>query len=285
MASHSSALAREFHARRLLVGKRPKRRGRLPRQLEPVGVQREYKAALLVVLKSAREKLQRRLEQHLPGIVRRAGLVRDAIAGIDYAAEISALVEQASAELFAEFPNERLRQLALQYANRTQAFQRAQLAKQTMAALGIDLFKAEPWLQDAMGQFASANVSLIRSIPQQFFQQIEQRLVQGVRSGQTVNELADEVQDRYGVSESRAQLIARDQIGKLYGNVQEARQRDLGIKAYYWRTAQDERVREEHAAREGELFQWTAPPDDGHPGEPIQCRCWAEPDFSDVDSE
>jgi hypothetical protein len=41
--------------------------------------------------------------------------------------------------------------------------------------------------------------------------------------------------------------------------------------------AQDERVREEHAALEGQTFAWSSPPAVGHPGEDFQCRCVALP--------
>ncbi len=46
---------------------------------------------------------------------------------------------------------------------------------------------------------------------------------------------------------------------------------------YIWCTMKDERVRDTHAAREGEIFNWHVPPEDGHPGEAHNCRCWAEP--------
>jgi SPP1 gp7 family putative phage head morphogenesis protein len=181
-------------------------------------------------------------------------MVRDAIAGTDYAAEISALVEQASAELFAEFPNERLRRLALQYANRTQAFP-ARPARQAD--------HGRRWGSICSRRSRGCKTPWAICQRQRVADQVDPAAVfpadraaagAGRALRPDVKELADEVQDRYGVSESRAQLIARDQIGKLYGNVHEARQRDLGLKAYFWRTAQDERVREEHAAREGERF-------------------------------
>ncbi|TXH57102.1 MAG: hypothetical protein E6Q97_05015 [Desulfurellales bacterium] len=41
-------------------------------------------------------------------------------------------------------------------------------------------------------------------------------------------------------------------------------------------------MREEHEDREGESYTWTDPPEDGHPGEAVNCRCYAEPDFSDL---
>lgn len=46
---------------------------------------------------------------------------------------------------------------------------------------------------------------------------------------------------------------------------------------YIWRTVKDSDVRPAHAAREGQIFSWTNPPEGGHPGEDYNCRCWAEP--------
>ena len=62
----------------------------------------------------------------------------------------------------------------------------------------------------------------------------------------------------------------------------QARQMKLGIERYRWRTAGDTRVRTEHAMREGQIFSWDRPPPDGHPGQPINCRCYAEPVIEDV---
>lgn len=46
---------------------------------------------------------------------------------------------------------------------------------------------------------------------------------------------------------------------------------------YIWNTQGDEKVRESHATRAGEMFSFDNPPEDGNPGEPENCRCWAEP--------
>lgn len=75
---------------------------------------------------------------------------------------------------------------------------------------------------------------------------------------------------------SHAELIARDQLQKLHGKIEEGRQRAAGVERYKWRTQKDDRVRPEHRAREGVTFEWSQPPPDGHPGEPIMCRCYAE---------
>lgn len=45
---------------------------------------------------------------------------------------------------------------------------------------------------------------------------------------------------------------------------------------YIWRTQGDDKVRPEHAANAGMIFAWDNPPSTGHPGEAVNCRCWAE---------
>ena len=95
----------------------------------------------------------------------------------------------------------------------------------------------------------------------------------------TAGSLEDALMQRLGVSQSRAQLIARDQTGKYFGALTEARHRAAGATKYIWRTAGDERVRPEHAARDGKIYSYDNPPIDGHPGIAIRCRCTQSPIF------
>jgi SPP1 gp7 family putative phage head morphogenesis protein len=89
--------------------------------------------------------------------------------------------------------------------------------------------------------------------------------------------LADEIKAIGDVTDSRAKLIARDQTSKMNGAMTMLRQTSLGISRYIWQTAGDERVREEHADLDGQAFAWDAPPSEGNPGEPVNCRCVAIP--------
>jgi SPP1 gp7 family putative phage head morphogenesis protein len=95
--------------------------------------------------------------------------------------------------------------------------------------------------------------------------------------GLRVEEIAELLAERAKVSESRAELIARDQTTKLNGAINQTRQENAGVTSYVWSTSNDERVRPEHAALEGRTFSWNDPPAVGHPGEDIQCRCVALP--------
>lgn len=80
--------------------------------------------------------------------------------------------------------------------------------------------------------------------------------------------------------EWRAKLIARDQTGKLFSQLTEERQTDIGLEEYIWDTVRDGAVRDEHAARQGKTFRWDKPPEDGSPGTAIQCRCVASVDIA-----
>lgn len=129
------------------------------------------------------------------------------------------------------------------------------------------------------------NVALIRTVPRQLFDQVEDEVRRSWRAGSRHEVLAKRLVERGLVAESRARLIARDQIEKLNGQLTERRQRALGVDRYVWRTVGDERVRDEHEARDGQTFAWSDPPSDGHPGEPINCRCWAEPILDETEAE
>jgi SPP1 gp7 family putative phage head morphogenesis protein len=52
--------------------------------------------------------------------------------------------------------------------------------------------------------------------------------------------------------------------------------------SYVWRTREDEKVRPSHAANDGVIFAWDAPPPTGHPGEDFGCRCIADPYYGNL---
>jgi SPP1 gp7 family putative phage head morphogenesis protein len=138
---------------------------------------------------------------------------------------------------------------------------------------------SEKWVSNMMQLIRSEGTSLVPSIPAEHFARLQRITQRAVHSGLRVEELRAQLEQLDGVSKRRAEVIARDQIGKYNGNMTRIRQEEVGSKSYIWRTSKDERVREEHQAREGKKYYYSRPPSDGNPGQPVQCRCWAEPDF------
>ena len=68
------------------------------------------------------------------------------------------------------------------------------------------------------------------------------------------------------------------------GLINQLRQEDLGVVQYTWRSQDDAKVRDNHAAYDDRAFRWDNPPEGGHPGEAHNCRCYAEPVLPDVQS-
>lgn len=82
-----------------------------------------------------------------------------------------------------------------------------------------------------------------------------------------------------GISMRHAAFIARDQLGKFTGALNQAQDLYAGSKKYIWRTVGDNRVRHEHEERDGKEFYYSNPPAGGHPGQDYRCRCTAEAIF------
>jgi SPP1 gp7 family putative phage head morphogenesis protein len=157
-------------------------------------------------------------------------------------------------------------------------FNRAEFRAVLRSVYGVDIITNAPVrLRAALDVFEASNIALIRSIPQQAVSQLQGKIVEAVRRGSTLKQLQSQIRDEFDITDRRAKLIARDQVGKLNGQLTELRQEEIGVTEYVWRGILDARERPEHVAREGKEFSWKNPPDDGHPGEPINCRCTAEP--------
>lgn len=156
-----------------------------------------------------------------------------------------------------------------------------QLSAMIQQRTGIDFsgLMSDSVLREAVDEAVAANISLINSIPQQYLDRVEQAVMASLQAGTLNTTLADELKKIKGVTDSRAKLIARDQLGKINSRLSQIRQQSLGITHYFWSTSHDERVRDRHRRWDGDLIAWDNPPIDGHPGQAIQCRCTAIPDL------
>ena len=133
-------------------------------------------------------------------------------------------------------------------------------------------------LTDILRASVSENVNLITSIPQEYLKNIESIVYRGTTSGLNATSMIEEIVKQGRSTAKRAKLIARDQTSKINSTLSQKRATNLGAEEYVWRTAGDERVRPNHATKNGKVFRYNNPPrDTGHPGHDIQCRCVAQP--------
>lgn len=163
-------------------------------------------------------------------------------------------------------------------------------------ALGVDfatILDDTPELKANLDMATTRNVALIKSIGAEHWAKVGQAVLDNyagrvLPDGQS---LLGRLQELGGITKRRAAFIARDQTAKLTAAVNEQRQTSIGIDDYYWRNAQDQRVvgnpagkyphgnavHGDHWDREGVRYSWANPPEDGNPGHPPGCRCYAEP--------
>jgi len=163
---------------------------------------------------------------------------------------------------------------------------------QPLATLAI--IRGQSAIQQAFDDAVDTNIGLITSIPEQYFDRVQEVLFDHVATAERWESLSDKL--REGVSQVndladyRVDLIARDQSSKIAAAMNEARSASVGISQYTWQTAGDERVRESHAENDGQVFSFDqgAPLDDGslgNPGDDINCRCAALPLVEEAEEE
>lgn len=168
--------------------------------------------------------------------------------------------------------------------------------------IGIPIHSIQPGISPLIEAFEADNLDLIESLQGVELEQIGEVISSSISRGLRVEELRDLILERFEVTQSRADLIARDQVLKLNGQLTRVRQTSAGIVEYIWTTAGDERVRGNPALKRtrganhyhlnGTTCRWDSPPvtnpdtgETNNPGEDYQCRCVAFPVIPDYSDE
>jgi SPP1 gp7 family putative phage head morphogenesis protein len=260
----------------------------VPRQRPANAVEAYYATEVLRIVALSRSLIDGALPEILQQLeMRRRSLIvdsadQDTHRQDDLVSTVRQIMLRVRTQLEVLIPDYAVHDMTRTVAQRTAQHQRRELERQMRSVVGVDILMTEPWLAEHIEMFAAANTRLIKHVPYRLLDEIEQIIGRSALSGESQERTAERIRERADVSESSARRIARDQVGKLQGQINGLRQRSLGITSYTWRTSGDWRVRDEHAALEGRVIAWADPPPSGHPGEAIQCRCTAEPRFEEL---
>lgn len=131
---------------------------------------------------------------------------------------------------------------------------------------------------DVVDAAITENVKLIKTIPRQYLAGVKQLISLGMTEGKSAVDIRRSLSNDtliYGISQRRARLIARDQVGKINGNLTEIRAKEVGSPGYIWIGREDDLERPTHVANNNKYFTWSKPPaKTGHPGADYQCRCY-----------
>ena len=176
-----------------------------------------------------------------------------------------------------------------------------QFKQSIKTVVGVDPISKNQGYQTLIQSWSKENSRLITSIQSNLLDDVAGVTQRGMSAGKSINDISKEIKDRYGVTKSRAKLIARTEVGKLNGNLTKIRNQELGIKTYTWVTANDgERVRPSHRELHNLLCKWdddtVCSRDEGRtwikrksigafvgaPGQDINCRCTSRSNVSQL---
>ena len=194
------------------------------------------------------------------------------------------------------------------YGNQVDSFNNKEWSRILKRSVGISWFAFELFRDPLKDRWVNENIRLTKNIVRNTLTSIQTTIINGISQGKTndviireitgIGKLKKTAEKVYNATKSvftkaknNVKRIASDQIQKLNGKFTQNRELGLDISRYKWRNMRDNRVRGNpagkypnsmfnHWSREGRIFKWSEPPGDGHPGQPIECRCFAEPVFT-----
>jgi SPP1 gp7 family putative phage head morphogenesis protein len=251
------------------------RRHRVPRARYPKLIEADYAAVLVGMVAEWRASIAPLLAE-LPALVASARM-DDSSEGRRTRALIDrgryVIVRQSQSAPF----------IAQRYAEQTVKHHGREFSRQTKAALGVEVPTLDRALPTRVGHFVSENVSRIRSLGEKTLNDVEDLIARAFTTGQSVEDLTAEIMRRFDIAESRARLLAHDQISTLNAQVARMRHREVGVSLFRWKTRNDGRVRPHHAVKHDKIFPYggsRAP--SFFPGDEVNCRCEEVPVFDEI---
>lgn len=280
-----------IRARKLL---KPNRIKRLPKPLKPVfphTAERQYAKDILRYVRRAHELTKQLIYPALSSIVfEMKSALPTRTRSDDAVDDLASIISRIRESLGREFTDVDLQFIADNMGTSVDQVARANSRRlfDQYGKYGLDLtigFNSNA-TRAMLSVKVKENVQLIKTMADRHFASLQSNVLSAITQGKRVEEIESIIDDRFASMESNAELIARDQVGKLNGQLTEMTQTEMGLTRYRWRGVGDQRERESHRALEGEVFSWADPPAvDGetvNPGMAIQCRCYAEPVIEDL---
>ncbi len=125
-------------------------------------------------------------------------------------------------------------------------------------------------------------IQLMKSLPLEAadrVKDIQERAIQAVINGERPDQLYEMIMDSGDVAASRAQLIARTEIGRATGALTRVRALSVGSEGYWWRI-EGSGTRDSHRRMKDKFVRWDNPPTldgmTGHAGCLPNCKCWPD---------
>lgn len=269
------------------------------RRAYPYGVENKYSRQLQGFFKPLTDYVENFLNQNMEPLLRgdSEDLHLDAIPGDTFCNMIYNLENWLSVYMpdISELPEDKNNNIILAALGKTaeeaMEFGNKEFSKTLDKGIHVNLPTSAGWWNDMKSTWAEDNYTLITSNAKSYVSKINTLTEQAIVNGMSPKKLSEEIfKATESLTKKHCKLLARDQMGKLNGQITQAQMEEIGLDMYVWSTAFDDRVRDSHAAMEGLLCRWddasVCSYDGGktwvdrpsgavtlHPGQDIQCRC------------
>jgi SPP1 gp7 family putative phage head morphogenesis protein len=150
-------------------------------------------------------------------------------------------------------------------------------------------------MKEAATAALQENIDLIKSIPQQYMDQINGSVMRSLQVGGDQERIVQELKKYEGITHRRAENIAADQTRKAYNTINRLRWKERGIRKFEWiHSGGGQTPRPLHLKLDGQIFEIDDPPiidedtqEKGFPGQLPNCRCTmaAVIDFGEEDEK
>ena len=164
------------------------------------------------------------------------------------------------------------------WALRMEHWQRGKWRGAVLSATGVDLdtLLSAGDVTETVEAFIARNVALVRSVSDEARSRIADITFRSFQEIRPTREVAKEMSAAAGLSRKRARRIAQDQSSKLAAALDQARQEQAGGSKFKWHHSRKLHPRQEHKARDGNIYAWTDPAIVGDkPGMAPYCGCRA----------
>jgi SPP1 gp7 family putative phage head morphogenesis protein len=244
----------------------------------PVALERAYHKRLKKLLKEMDESLY----ANLRAVYRD---VEPQVVGDGALGDVQTRIRRMTEEWEKRF-NDEAQFLAEWFANQSQEYVtrnlQSQMRKSKLTNVGFDLkFKYHSEREkDVFKAIVAENVNLIKSIASQHLTQVEGVVLRGIETGHDLSRVSESLEKTFGVTERRANMIARDQTNKATSNLTRTRLLDYGVTKGKWmHTSSGKTYRDSHVQMDGEIYdieQGCYDEDYGdyvQPAELVNCHC------------
>ncbi len=136
-------------------------------------------------------------------------------------------------------------------------------------------------LRPKINSLVEENVKLIKSLPEEYFNDVNSGVMRSITTGQGLKSLTTKLEKYYGTADNRAKNIAADQTRYAYNVINQQRMISSGFKDFEWlHSGGGMHPRPDHVAMSGKVYSLTKLPiidkktgERGLPGQLYNCGC------------